>query len=479
MTNDKIKILFLAADPRDVVYRPALDREFREVGQKIRAGSERDSIELRAEFALRPEDLQQVLLVHRPHIVHFSGHGRREGLVLQDDKDKTQSVNEDALADLFRILKDDIRVVVLNACYSASQAEKLRQIVDFTVGMSDALDDEAALLFSESFYRALAFGRSVAHAFGLANNALDIRRIPGSMKPRLLVKDGANPDVPFLQSLKTGDPIDVPDKASNIARARDTTCNSASLGGTNEMPEASSIDGHVVATIKRPILPETALRRKVVGIAIAATIVLAAGSAIYLINRTSYDQGENTDETVNNNRSSTPPNAENRRRQTPTNGNFTHTTPTDPRNASRPPDEPPQEEIKRKAGTVLLMITVTGDTASRTTDVAGPLAARLTGHDLNVTIGSHGDISKSYAVVVSGSIYIRSQGSLGGLYGSKAEGTLTATDTRSGKKLYETINDGRGQGNSQIDASVNAAQRVVVGIGDSFIRDVATLAHAP
>ena len=70
----KIKVLFLVSNP-PTQDRLALDEECREITAKIRATDLRDAIELIAAWAVRPPDLQELLLQHRPHIVHFSGHG--------------------------------------------------------------------------------------------------------------------------------------------------------------------------------------------------------------------------------------------------------------------------------------------------------------------------------------------------------------------------------------------------------------------
>ena len=42
---------------------------------KIRSAEYRDTLELVSAWAVRPDDLQQLLLQHQPHVVHFSGHG--------------------------------------------------------------------------------------------------------------------------------------------------------------------------------------------------------------------------------------------------------------------------------------------------------------------------------------------------------------------------------------------------------------------
>ncbi len=77
------RILFLAANPAGA--RLALDEEVREIETKIRTAEHRDTLRLISKWAVRPDDLLQSLNQHRPHIVHFSGHGSPgEEIVLQD-----------------------------------------------------------------------------------------------------------------------------------------------------------------------------------------------------------------------------------------------------------------------------------------------------------------------------------------------------------------------------------------------------------
>jgi hypothetical protein len=48
----------------------------------------------------------------------------------------------------------------LNACDSAPQAEAIVSVIDCAVGMSDEIDDSAAIAFAAAFYEALGYGRS-------------------------------------------------------------------------------------------------------------------------------------------------------------------------------------------------------------------------------------------------------------------------------------------------------------------------------
>src|SRR3954453_16930945 len=189
-TMDKVKVLFLAANPAGT--QPLkLDEEIRRITAKVRASEYRDSLELISRWAVRPDDLMQALLEVKPQVVHFSGHGSStQELILLDEQGDPKPVSKAALASLFRTLKDNVRVVVLNACYSRPQAEALAETIDCTVGMNRPIGDEAAIVFAASFYRAVGFGRSVKEAFELGKAALLLEGIPEDQTPELLTRSG-------------------------------------------------------------------------------------------------------------------------------------------------------------------------------------------------------------------------------------------------------------------------------------------------
>ena len=86
MSDDKIKILFLSANPSDTA-RIRLDEEIRNIDQALQIAKDRDRFDIEQHWAVRVADLQSLLLRHNPHIVHFSGHGdESRGLILEDNK---------------------------------------------------------------------------------------------------------------------------------------------------------------------------------------------------------------------------------------------------------------------------------------------------------------------------------------------------------------------------------------------------------
>ena len=150
-----------------------------------------DRLEVRAADAVRLDDLQTALLRHRPAVVHFSGHGHPvEGIQVVDNFGRSRSVPPEALTELFRILGDGLDCVVLNACYSETQAKAIAAYVPCVVGMRREVLDKTALTFAAGFYQGIAHGRSVQVSFDLARNGLGLRRAPDSDVPRLIARPG-------------------------------------------------------------------------------------------------------------------------------------------------------------------------------------------------------------------------------------------------------------------------------------------------
>lgn len=197
-----IKILFLYANPRNLS-RIRLDEEVRRVELAIELAPFGDRFQIIKQPAVKAGDLQRLLLKHQPQILHFSGHGSRtEGIFLENDRGKAEYVTPKALAHLLGNIRDNLFLVVFNACYSVRQAKAISKIVDFTIGMRDTIFDESAIEFSTALYRALAFDRSIDTCFQLGKNSLMLANIPEDKIPSLLAENGADPTTTFPLSHK-------------------------------------------------------------------------------------------------------------------------------------------------------------------------------------------------------------------------------------------------------------------------------------
>jgi tetratricopeptide (TPR) repeat protein len=188
-----VKLLFLSANPVNVVTQLRPEEELREIKQEVRRSARRDQLEIVSELAVRVRDLEDALELHKPDIVHFSGHGNHASEIFLEDEDGTRkAIDRDAICELFRLSKGNIRVVVLNACHAKDQAAALSKTIDFTIGMNDVIDDKVAIVFAARFYKSLAFGCSVQEAFDRAVNRLRLERFDAARVPILLVREGVD-----------------------------------------------------------------------------------------------------------------------------------------------------------------------------------------------------------------------------------------------------------------------------------------------
>jgi hypothetical protein len=182
----KVTILFLAANPTDTV-RLGLDNEIRAIDQALRATKFRDHFDLQQHWAVRVTDLQGALLRHEPAIIHFCGHGAVTGeIVLQDENGEARPVSMQALGRLFALVKDNVRCVVLNACYSEQQARAIAEHITCVVGMSKAIEDRVAITFACAFYQALGYGKDVRAAFEFGRSQVELETLGEEATPRLL-----------------------------------------------------------------------------------------------------------------------------------------------------------------------------------------------------------------------------------------------------------------------------------------------------
>jgi hypothetical protein len=187
--NDKISILFIASDPSDET-RLRIGKEYSEIKNALMVSDYRDLFELELpELSLRPSNISQALIKYKPRILHFSGHGNSDGhLAFEDENGKALYVKPEIIADLFKVFSEDIKCLILNACYSSKQASFLSRHIEFVIAMKACIDDSAAINFSIGFYRAIGGGFSVIDSFRIAKSQLSIVKYSERDTPILFVK---------------------------------------------------------------------------------------------------------------------------------------------------------------------------------------------------------------------------------------------------------------------------------------------------
>ncbi len=195
--GEKIRILFLSANPPNTG-RILVDVEEHAISEKLRQGSVRDNFELFKYSALRAGDLQQHLMNHRPHIVHFSGHGDQDSqeIIVRGERGGSKRLKTKALVEVFNLYRHHVRLIVLNACLTRPAAEALSEVVDYTVGIAKYIGDRAAIKFAGAFYLALSHDMTVPQAFASAMAELKIADARRTGKLELMVRKGIDETKP-------------------------------------------------------------------------------------------------------------------------------------------------------------------------------------------------------------------------------------------------------------------------------------------
>jgi WD40 repeat protein len=277
-----IKVLLFAANPRGTAPLD-LPREFREIDEEVRRAAYRDKVELILVPGTRPVDLLRKLNENQPQVIHLSGHGNPDEIILEtgdeeaeapgrsgtttgstDDRNMDrvrpdaadderarrslpQVLSKSALVSVLRSCDEgNLRLVVLNACHTRSQAEALTKVVDCVVSMNRSISDGAAIKFAASFYGALAFGRSVQKAFDQGVARLHAEGMAETGTPELLVRAGIDGSRVILVGeapTKPGPPtaeapfiVPFPRNADFVGRDGDLSRLHASLSGPTSGP---------------------------------------------------------------------------------------------------------------------------------------------------------------------------------------------------------------------------------------------------
>ena len=210
-------VAFFTANPSSTLPLD-LEAEVQAIAAELDAVGLEGVLQFEHQRATTPNAVQRALLLSQPTIVQFSGHGRagprayprhrsrssREfvlepvpeagGIMLHgNDGAGAKTVSGRALGDLFAKAGSTVRLVVLNACHSATQVQAIVEHVGFVIGIDGAIQDEAARVFAVALYRALALGRTIDAAFRLGVNALMLEGLDDDVElPVLRARRGAD-----------------------------------------------------------------------------------------------------------------------------------------------------------------------------------------------------------------------------------------------------------------------------------------------
>jgi hypothetical protein len=178
-----LKILVVIANPKDL---PSLDGagEWKRLSEALSPLIDRCIVQVDRLKTCTLDALQKKLLSEGPyHVLHFIGHGTfdekaQDGLLIFESQYHTrQDENGERLGTILHN-HSSLRLAVLNACEGARTSEKdpfagvaqslIRQGLPAVIAMQYPITDQAAKVFSEVFYKALAEGYPIDAALAEA-----------------------------------------------------------------------------------------------------------------------------------------------------------------------------------------------------------------------------------------------------------------------------------------------------------------------
>lgn len=185
----QLAVLFIAANPRGT--DPLrLDRELRAIREAINLSRHRDHLHVEIRVATTVHDLRRALLDSRYDVVHVSGHGEHEGLILEDESGGAVQIPRHALAGLFALHAEPrggLRCVVLNACSSVTTGTSTAMRVPVTIAMEGPISDQGAIEFSRGFYDGLGAGLDFADAYQQGCSCVALAAPSAAFQPVLLL----------------------------------------------------------------------------------------------------------------------------------------------------------------------------------------------------------------------------------------------------------------------------------------------------
>jgi hypothetical protein len=173
------RILILTANPSDC--RSIQDgHEIHGIKEMLRMSLAANIAEPLVETSVSPENFLWAMNRHKPHILHISAHGSTAGDIgLVNEDGKLSTAPMEGMKRALLATGKSVRLVILNACYSAVLARELAGHFDYVIGVEDPLLTPTAIAFAKGFYGALGEGKNLAEALEQGRTLAAMKNLRG------------------------------------------------------------------------------------------------------------------------------------------------------------------------------------------------------------------------------------------------------------------------------------------------------------
>jgi hypothetical protein len=169
------KILILTANPAGTT-KFNFDKEFVRIYESINRTDEKFQITVKR--GIDRSEFLHLIELEKPEILHFTGHGTSEGLILNNaDKNDIDILNYNAINLMFKYMSEQkmsLKIVLFMAVFSEEFIEAISKNVQYFVGLTIVVSDEIVISFSSGFYTKLSKFSDFEDCFraGLSHAAL-------------------------------------------------------------------------------------------------------------------------------------------------------------------------------------------------------------------------------------------------------------------------------------------------------------------
>jgi tetratricopeptide (TPR) repeat protein len=161
--NMTTRIIFISALPRNYEHLDQVNDEINSIKDDIFDGMNIEQQDYRTEvIQYIDKDRITDIFAFQPDIIHFTGHGTTNGMVLQYG----EPISAKQLKDLF-VDQKEIQLLFLNACYSADQISELLQLknIKYIIGNEGEVSEDSATDFASIFYKHYKRAKNIPQAF--------------------------------------------------------------------------------------------------------------------------------------------------------------------------------------------------------------------------------------------------------------------------------------------------------------------------
>lgn len=162
MMSDKRKVLFIAANPSNFE-EVNWSKEYKTIDKILRRRNFLNRYEVKLVPKAKAEDIDEYVQ-GSIWMIHFCGHGKPNKILLEQESEVSLAVRASSLLNYISDVQG-LQCVLLNSCNSHGLAEKIQDIVDYSIGFEGSIENDDAIEFVKFFYESFAKVESVPMAY--------------------------------------------------------------------------------------------------------------------------------------------------------------------------------------------------------------------------------------------------------------------------------------------------------------------------